>query len=109
MEEKNFLPIGTVVLLKGAKRKIMITGYLPIYKKKNKVYDYSACLWPIGYLDSETMIAFDKEVIEKVCFVGYSNEEQQQFYETISSHDKNEVKELLEKENNDDFTFQNRE
>ena len=43
-EYKKYLPLGSVVLLKGAKKKLMINGYATIdIKKKDKVYDYSGC------------------------------------------------------------------
>ena len=42
MEEKKYLPIGTVVLLKGGKKEVMITGYCitprgDVYDKKGKL------------------------------------------------------------------------
>lgn len=111
MKEKKYLPLGTVVLLKGAKKKVMITGYLPVDKNKKNVYDYLACIWPIGYLDSETMLAFNEDVINNVYFVGCSDEEQKEFAKELSPHDRNEIKELIDKEkkDNDDFTFQSKE
>ena len=55
-EEKKdkYLPIGSVVILKGAKRKLMITGYIQIdLKKLDKVYDYSGCLFPEGIINTD--------------------------------------------------------
>ena len=48
MARKNRpLPIGSVVLLKGADTKMMILGYLK-YGPFNRtdIYDYAACLYP---------------------------------------------------------------
>ena len=41
------LPIGSVVLLKGANTKMMIIGYLK-YGPENRtdIYDYAGCLYP---------------------------------------------------------------
>ena len=52
MEE--VLPIGTVLILKKAKKRIMITGYLPKITNEDgttEEYDYSACLFPEGIIE----------------------------------------------------------
>ena len=53
MAEK-YLPLGTVVTLQGATKRIMIIGYLPM-TEKNVVFDYSACIYPEGLLSSEQL------------------------------------------------------
>ena len=48
MKEK-FLPIGTVVLLKDATKKVMITSYLIFAKgdqEEKNMYDYGGCPYP---------------------------------------------------------------
>ena len=71
---KEFLPIGTVVLLKEATKKIMIVGYLPI-TSDNKKFDYSGVLYPIGSLSPDQSLLFNSEDIDKVFFTGYKDEE----------------------------------
>jgi len=77
---KKYLPIGSVVLLKGAKKKIMITGFcvssleLPDY-----TYDYSACLYPEGMVTSEQTIIFNHEQIDIIYAIGYSDDEEKGF------------------------------
>ena len=87
--EEKFLPIGTVVLLKGGKRELMITGYCispsgEVYDKSGKVdieegqmFDYGACYYPEGVLVSDQMFAFNHDRIARVCFKGYETEDQQ--------------------------------
>lgn len=82
MKEK-YLPIGTVVMLKGATKKIMIMGYCPIEKEKNEMYDYSACLYPEGLVDSSKILLFNHDKIEQVYFVGNSDEEYQKINEQM--------------------------
>lgn len=83
MKEK-FLPIGTVVLLKKATKKLMITGYLPISRDNDrKIYDYSACLFPEGILASDQTAVFNHEQIEKIIQEGYSNDETTRFVEKL--------------------------
>ena len=51
--EGRFLPIGSVVRLKKGKKRLMITGFLPIEhneKGEKNVWDYSACLYPEGVI-----------------------------------------------------------
>ena len=48
--EMSILPIGSVVLLKEEKKKIMITGFASVSPDTgDKVYDYSGCVYPEGY------------------------------------------------------------
>ena len=82
MKEK-YLPIGTVVRLKGATKKIMIMGYCPVEKEKNEMYDYSACLYPEGLIDSSKILLFNHDKIEQVYFEGNSDEEYQSINEQM--------------------------
>lgn len=77
--EKEILPIGTVVLLKNAEKRIIITGYYPIEKDSGKTYDYCACLYPEGIIDFEKSLLFNKEDIQNIYFLGYSDIEGQDF------------------------------
>ena len=80
--KERFLPIGTVVLLKGGKKEIMITSYCIFpndvqikngqeIKPEKKIYEYGACIYPEGILDSNMVCAFDHNQIEKICHMGY--------------------------------------
>lgn len=104
MNKNEILPLGTVVLLKGATKKLMISGYYPIDNGSKKMYDYAACMYPIGYLNAATMIVFNSDAIEKVFFKGYQNEEYNQFIEELDKIDINDlVKQNLKRE--EDFTY----
>ena len=85
--ESKFLPIGTVVLLKGGKRELMITSYciMPsgdVYDKNGKVdvtgqvFDYGACFYPEGIVTSDQLFACNHEQIERVCYMGYKTQQQ---------------------------------
>jgi len=79
MKEK-YLPIGTVVMLKGGKKRVMIAGYFAVDNKNTEVvYDYSGCLFPEGFLSSDQTLLFNHSQIEKVYFEGYQDEDQQLF------------------------------
>lgn len=79
MNEK-FLPIGSVVLLKGGKKRIMITGfYVTDGENKNNFYDYCGCLYPEGIVTVDKNALFNHEQIDKIYYLGYSDEEEKQF------------------------------
>lgn len=69
------LPIGTVVLLKGGLKKVMITGYSSISREEsNKVYDYNGCIFPEGLMENVYCL-FDASQIEEVFYKGLVNDE----------------------------------
>ncbi len=84
MREK-FLPIGTVVLLKGGKKRAMITGFCSIAQEnQEKIYDYSGCVYPEGYLSSNQVCLFDHDQIDKVFFVGFEDDEERVFKDKLN-------------------------
>ena len=84
---EKFLPVGTVVMLKGGTKRIMITGYCMLDKKgdNTKMYDYAGCLFPEGMASSEQTGLFDHSQIEKIYYMGLQDEEQKKFIETIKN------------------------
>lgn len=85
MREK-YLPIGTVVLLKGGKKRAMITGFCSVAQEnQEKIYDYSGCVYPEGYLSSNQVCLFDHDQIEKIFFVGYEDDEEKMFKSKLNS------------------------
>lgn len=77
---KKYLPLGSVVLIKGAKKRVMIIGYATIdTAKKDKVYDYCACLYPEGVLSTEQTIIFNHDDIDRIYCLGFSDDEQKEF------------------------------
>lgn len=76
---KNYLPIGSVVLLKGATKKIMICGRIQRDSGDGKIYDYSGCLYPEGFISMKNMYLFCNEDIERIYFIGLQDEEELKF------------------------------
>ena len=78
---EGLLPIGTVVLLKNSKKRIMIIGLLQKQIKEGEevIWDYSACFYPEGYMGPDKTFLFNGDQIEKVFAVGYQDEEQFNF------------------------------
>ena len=86
---KKFLPIGSVVLLKESQKRIMIVGVKQKQANSDKVWDYSACLYPEGILDPEKLFLFDTEQIERLYFIGLQDGEGLAFLNKINHLDDN--------------------
>lgn len=85
MEEK-YLPIGTVVLLKGATKRIMICGFCCHGTGENdKMFDYVGCLSPEGFISSDKNLLFNHDQIDKIINMGFIDEEEKEFKEKLSS------------------------
>ena len=81
---EKFLPIGSIVLLKGGTKKAMVTGFCSVAAEdKTKIYDYTGCIYPEGYLDFDQVCLFDHDQIEKVYHLGYIDEEEKNFKEEL--------------------------
>lgn len=76
---KNMLPIGSVVLLKGGNKRVMICGRIQVRGGENKIYDYSACYFPEGLVDADSTFFFDRDAIDSVFFIGCQDQEELQF------------------------------
>lgn len=81
---KELLPIGSVVLLKDASKKLMIIGVMQYNPKQEKLRDYLAVPYPEGFVDSKTTFLFDQEDINDVIYTGYSNPEWDNFVGIIN-------------------------
>ena len=83
---EKYLPIGSIVLLKGGTKKVMITGYCMRTKERpDKIYDYNGCPFPEGMLKSDLTSVFDHNQIVQVFFTGYKNEESDVFFKKVKA------------------------
>ncbi len=81
--KKDYLPIGTIVLLKGGKKKLMIPGFYVSAEGYNETFDYCACLYPEGVISSKENGVFNHDQIEQVIYRGYDSEEEKAFKERL--------------------------
>ena len=78
--KEKYLPIGTVVLLKEGKKRVMITGFCVVAPEvPGKMFDYCGCIYPEGYLNSNQNCLFNHEQIDKVYHVGLVDDEELKF------------------------------
>ena len=79
MKEK-FLPVGTVVMLEGGSKRVMINGFCAIDPEEpKKMYDYSGVLFPEGALSSDQALLFNHEQIKEISHMGLEDEESRKF------------------------------
>ena len=94
--KERFLPIGSVVMLNGGKKEVMITSYciFPIDSEikdgkqvpaERKMYEYGGCIYPEGILDSNVSCAFNHDQIAEILHVGYETEKQKQLSQILNT------------------------
>jgi len=83
---EKYLPIGTVVMLQGGKKRVMITGFCTVANdKQDKLFDYSGCLYPEGVIESNLVCLFDHSQIEKIYHLGLQDEEEKDFKQKLTT------------------------
>jgi len=96
---EKYLPIGSIVLLKGGNKKLMITGYCAFQNQgKKEMFDYCGCLYPEGIISSDQILLFDHSQISEVYFIGFANEEQIEFISNL--------KKLINNANNENLKIE---
>ena len=84
---EKYLPIGTVVILKNAEKRIMITGFASMSPETGEtVFDYSGCMYPEGFLNYNQVCVFNHNQIDKVFFKGFVDEEEIAFKKELTEH-----------------------
>ena len=71
------LPAGSIVLLNGGKKRIMITGVLPT--QKERVYDYTGVAYPEGEFAGCMHFLFNHEDIQEIIYKGFEDEQRKVF------------------------------
>ena len=81
---EKYLPIGTVVLLKNAEKKVMITGFASMSPETgDTIFDYSGCPYPEGFLNYNEVCVFNHDQIDKVFFKGFIDDEELDFKKVL--------------------------
>ena len=86
MKFSELLPVGSVVLLKNALKKLMIIGLMPIKHQESGedlAYDYMGVPYPEGYIAQESAMLFNHDSINEIIFTGYSDDDRKIFVEAI--------------------------
>lgn len=78
------LPIGSVVLLKGGSKRLMIIGYQ--HRNANntdEIFDYCGCFYPEGYTSPAMCAVFNHDAIDRIISVGLQNQPQTEMAEQL--------------------------
>lgn len=70
--------------VEGQQKRIMIVGVKQKQVDSEKVWDYSACLYPEGILNPDKLFLFDSEQIERLYFIGFQDGEGLAFLEQLN-------------------------
>ncbi len=82
--KNKYLPLGSIVLLEGGSKKIMINGYCQVAQEKpDKIFDYRGCPFPEGIMDDKGVALFDASQIKEVCFEGFKNSDSIDFLDKL--------------------------
>lgn len=78
---EKYLPLGSVVMLKGASKRLMVTGFCTMAAddESGVMFDYSGCMYPEGVISSDQTALFNHDQIEKVYHLGLVDEEEKSF------------------------------
>lgn len=88
MEKVDFLPLGTIVVLNGSIKKVMIAQravYVPTNEDKadSKYFEYGAVLYPEGLVDGQ-LVYFNSEDVYKIIALGYTDADDELLVEEIN-------------------------
>lgn len=84
-KDVEFLPLGSIVLLKGGTSKLIIVarGLQVKYDGEDKFFDYGAAIYPKG-IDGDRLAYFNADAIAKVIFHGYADDDDKTIVENIN-------------------------
>ena len=105
MNREKYLPIGSVVLLKNAKKRVMVTGFAVRGKEmEDKMFDYIGCLYPEGVITTDKNLLFNHEQIDQIFYLGYVDDEWKNLEPKLKEIVKNAEAELSQKSANAEET-----
>jgi hypothetical protein len=81
----SYFPLGSVILLEGGEKRLIIIGRRQISKETGKAFDYAGLLFPEGYQDAENIYLFNHSDVERVFQVGLIDNEELNFQSSLES------------------------
>ena len=87
MEKQEWLPIGSVIRVKGNVKKMMIIARAVVTQINGKqlFFDYGACLYPEGMI-GDSIVFFNGKDIQAVLDRGYSDDDDAVCVENIAEY-----------------------
>lgn len=78
----QYLSIGSVVLLKGEGKKVMLIGYYGV-DPSGKNVDYMGVVYPEGFITPNEIVGFNQTEVLQVLHEGYKDLEQERFFNEL--------------------------
>ena len=79
MNFNELLPIGTVVLLNNAQKRLVVIGVGQTDESSGTEYDYMGVFYPEGNMGDGTHFLFNHSDVDQIFFRGYEDEERERF------------------------------
>ncbi|KFI45518.1 hypothetical protein GA0061078_0131 [Bifidobacterium bohemicum] len=83
----GWLPIGSLVHLKGGERLTMVTGQMQEEAGTGTYWDYLGYPYPEGRADASKDYFFNKDFIDGVYFLGYQDVAGGQYLDLLKEHE----------------------
>ncbi len=85
MEAPEFVSLGTICIVKGNTKKLMVIARGVALKLSEglRYFDYGACAYPEGLMGDQ-VIYFNHDTIQKVVFEGFTDEDNELMLENLS-------------------------
>lgn len=81
---ETLLPNGTIVLLKGGNKRLMIYGRKQLtVDEEETMYDYLGVPYPEGYINEKYTYVFNHSDIIDIIHEGYVDEEEDEFQKIL--------------------------
>ena len=81
---EKYLPLGTVVLLEGGTKRVMITGFATASSGDPElIYDYAGCMYPQGFITSNQTVLFDPDQLQQIYHFGLIDPEWVEFQDNL--------------------------
>lgn len=85
IDVRKLMPVGSVVLLSGANKRLVIIGVRQTDKNTDTEYDYMGVFYPEGNMGEQRYLFNDEDIVERV-FVGYSDPERESFLQHLAAY-----------------------
>ncbi|MGL5436030.1 MAG: DUF4176 domain-containing protein [Lachnospiraceae bacterium] len=86
MTVKELLPIGSIILLEGGKKRLMVYGVKQNKEDTKEEFDYIGVIYPEGNIGTQGQFLFNHKDIAQVYFRGYDDEERTHFIEKLDEY-----------------------
>ena len=84
---KTFLPLGSVVRIQDYDKRLMIYGRAQKKSPQSgEVYDYIACEYPLGSVDTKKGVLFNNEAITEMYYIGFQDAEELDYRTALSKY-----------------------